>query len=38
MCLEEVYSNPELSKELNDKIVKFKKELDDKYEQWEQHM
>lgn len=35
MCQEEVYSNPELSKELSDSIKSLKIKLDEKYLQWE---
>lgn len=35
MCLEEVYSNPDKSKELNDQMKSLKIELEHKYEEWE---
>lgn len=35
MCLEEVYSNPDRSKELNEKMKSLKIELEENYETWE---
>lgn len=38
MCQEEVYSNPEMSKELSDKIKCLKIKLEEKYEKWEEEV
>lgn len=38
MCQEEVYSNPEMSKELSDKIKYLKIKLEEKYEKWEEEV
>ncbi len=36
LCLEEVYSNPEKSIEINKEIQKTEEELQSLYEQWEE--
>lgn len=38
MCLEEVYSNPERSKELTERMNLLKIELEAQYEEWEQYV
>ncbi|GFR34877.1 ribosomal protection-like ABC-F family protein [Thermobrachium celere] len=36
LCREEVYTNPERAKEVNQRIIELKQELDECYEYWEQ--
>ena len=36
LCLEEVYSNPEKSLEINKQIIDAQNKLDDLYEEWEE--
>ncbi|MEW9124283.1 MAG: ABC-F family ATP-binding cassette domain-containing protein [Thermotaleaceae bacterium] len=38
MCLEEVYSNPSLSKEIHEESSKLKNQLESLYEQWEEYV